>query len=125
MDKIKENTIRKIRTFLFSDPIVSAKIRLGVAKNIFIFCAFLYFFSLLMTVSGFAVSITSVLAFVLYPIFAFSVLSLVYFGLNYLLFIYLERFLFIRFPVAIGLLVAYAVIVAVHFGLYSFLLSLL
>lgn len=80
MDKIKENllsTLKKIRSQIFANPLSSARLRLSVAENIFIFSAFLYFLLTLMAVSGFFPYFASALVFFLYPIFTLSILVLV------------------------------------------------
>ncbi|EKD44640.1 MAG: hypothetical protein ACD_71C00061G0003 [uncultured bacterium (gcode 4)] len=126
MDKIKVNNIfAKIRSTVFGTPLASARLRLNIAKNIFIFTAFLYFFSVLMTVGGFFLGVTSVLVFFLYPIFVFSFLALVYGLIVYTLTVYAESYLSLRYGVFALLLVIFIVIIALHLGAYSFILSFL
>lgn len=126
MDKIKVNNIfAKIRSTVFGTPLASARLRLNIAKNIFIFTAFLYFFALLMTVGGFFLSVTSVLVFFLYPIFVLSFLALVYGLIVYTLTVYTESYLSLRYGVFIVLFVIFIVIIALHLGAYSFILSFL
>lgn len=126
MDKIKVNNIfAKIRSTVFGTPLASARLRLNIAKNIFILMAFLYFFSLLMTVGGFFLSITSALTFFLYPVFVFSFLALVYGLVVYILTVYAENLLSIRYGVFGVLVIIYIVIISLHLGVYPFILSLL
>lgn len=126
MDKIKVNNIfAKIRSTVFGTPLASARLRLNIAKNIFILMAFLYFFSLLMTVGGFFLGITSVLTFFLYPVFVFSFLALVYGLVVYILTVYAESLLSIRYGVFGVLVIIYIVIISLHLGVYPFILSLL
>lgn len=126
MDKIKVNNIfAKIRSTVFGTPLASARLRLNIAKNIFILMAFLYFFSLLMTVGGFFLSITSTLTFFLYPIFVLSFLALAYGLIVYILTVYAENLLSIRYGVFGVLVIIYIVIISLHLGAYPFILSLL
>ena len=122
MDKIKQNigkdVLEQIRERIFHDPISRAKTRLDVAKNVFIFSAFLYFLSILMAVSGFLPAFCAAFAFFFYPLFVFSVLALLYGLINYALTIYFERFLFLRY-IAFGIFtVLFLIVVVLHLGVY-------
>jgi hypothetical protein len=78
MDKIKDKNADEaffhLEDLLFSNPLERVKMHLAIAKNLFILTAFLYFFSLLVTVAGALLPWSSGASFFLYPIFIFSVL---------------------------------------------------
>ena len=117
MEKIKENILDKIRTQIFANPIVSAKLRMNIAENIFIFSAFLYFLLTLMAVSGFIPYLASAGIFFMYPVFLLSIFMLIFTLVNYALTIYAEKLLFLRYGVIGLLMLGYGVLIARHIGL--------
>lgn len=129
MDKIKnkstDTSFFGLEEKFFASPLKRAKLHLGVAKNLFIFTAFLYFFILLMTIGGLYPEYTATLTFFLYPIFVFSCLALFYNICSYGIVIYLEKYLFLRYIVFVLCAIILLVIVSIHIGLYTFSLPIL
>lgn len=129
MDKIKDKNTNTsffgLEKKFFASPLKRAKLHLSVAKNLFILTAFLYFFTLLMTIGGLYPEYTATLAFFLYPVFVFSCLALVYNICSYGIVIYLEQYLFLRYIVFALCTIILLVIVSIHIGLHTLLLPLL
>lgn len=129
MDKIKDKSASvsffSLQDSLFALPLERASLHLGIAKNFFILSAFLYFFALLMTIGGSFVEYSAPIAFFLYPLYVFSCLALFYSICSYGIVIYLERYLFLRYMVFAFCSAVFLVIVSVHIGAYTFLLTVL
>ncbi|HBB27470.1 TPA: hypothetical protein DCZ36_03165 [Candidatus Gracilibacteria bacterium] len=129
MDKIKAkstgDSFFRLQDSLFGSPLERAKLHLGIAKNLFILSAFLYFFALLMTIGGSFIDYAAKGTFFLYPVFVFSCLALLYNICSYGIVIYLEKYLFLRYIVFILCSIIFLFIVSIHIGAYTFLLSLL
>ncbi len=129
MDKIKDKSTTVsffwLRDILFASPLERARLHLGIAKNLFVFSAFLYYFSLLMTLSGTFIVQSATATFFLYPLFVFSCLALFYNILSYGIVIYLERYLFLRYLALLICASLFLLILSIHLGLYIFLLSVL
>jgi hypothetical protein len=129
MDKIKDkstdNSFFGLEERFFANPLERAKLHLSIAKNLFIFSAFLYFFTLLMTIGGFYPQYTAVVTFFLYPVFVFSCLVLFYNVCSYGIVIYLEKYLFLRYIIFLLCSIIFLIILSVHLGLHTFLFSIL
>lgn len=129
MDKIKDKSIGdsffQLRDSLFSSPLERAKLHLGIAKNLFIFSAFFYFFVLLMTIGGSFVDYASRVTFFLFPLFVFSSFALLYNICSYGIVVYLGKYLFLRYVAFAFCSIAFILIVSAHLGVYTFLLSVL
>ncbi|MDD5377291.1 MAG: hypothetical protein PHH16_04200 [Candidatus Gracilibacteria bacterium] len=129
MDKIKDKSMGDsffgLQDMLFGSPLERAKLHLGIAKNLFIFSAFSYFFVLLMAIGGSFVEYTSRISFFLYPLFVFSSLALLYNICSYGIVIYLEKYLFLRYIIFTSCSIAFLFIISVHLGASTSLLSLL
>ena len=128
MDKIKDKNTDDsffwLRDKLFSSPLERAGLYLGIAKNLFIFSAFLYFFVFLMTISGMLVGYTAMLTYFLYPVLVFSCTVLIYNIFSYGIVIYLEKYLFLRYIVFILCSLAFLYIVGTYLWIFTFLLSI-
>lgn len=129
MDKIKDkntnNSFFELKEKFFASPLERAKIHLSVAKNLFIFSAFCYFFTLLMTIGGFYPEYTAMITFFLYPVFVFSCVVLLYNIFSYGIVIYLEKYLFLRYIIFLLCSIIFLIIISIHLGLHTFLFSLL
>jgi hypothetical protein len=116
MEKSNPNLIQNIKQKFFGDAVLLVKVRLAIAKTMFIIMAFLYFFSYLLVIGGYQVSIFNQVVFFLYPLFAFATIALLYNILRYAFTIYIEKsatFTYILFFV-LGL--AYLWLIATHIG---------
>ncbi|MDD2891563.1 MAG: hypothetical protein PHQ95_01225 [Candidatus Gracilibacteria bacterium] len=129
MDKIKDKSINNsffgLEDTLFGSPLERAKLHLDIAKNFFILLAFFYFFVLLMVLGGMFVKVSAQIAFFIYPLFVFSCLALFYNICSYLIVIYLEKYLFLRYTVFIFCSLAFLYIIGIHLNVSAFLYDLL
>jgi hypothetical protein len=127
MDKIKdkstEDSFFRIQDRLFASPLERAKLHLGIAKNLFILSAFLYFFALLMTIGGSFVESAAEITFFLFPLFVFSVLALFYNICSYGIVIYLEKYLFLRYIIFFLCSIIFLIILGIYLGVFTFFLS--
>ncbi len=118
MDKIKDKSTKDsffaFRDSLFGLPLERALLHINIAKNFFIFTAFLYFFAILMTISGSYVQISALIVFFLYPLFVFSILALLYNICAYGIVVYLEKYLFLRYIIMFICFCMFLLIVSVH-----------
>jgi len=128
MDKIKDkntdNSFFWLRDKLFSSPLERASLYLGIAKNLFIFSAFLYFSVFLMTISGMLVGYTAMLTYFLYPVFVFSCIVLIYNIISYAIVIYLEKYLFLRYIIFLFCSLAFLYVVGSYLWISTFLSSI-
>ncbi|MDD5197654.1 MAG: hypothetical protein PHN60_02220 [Candidatus Gracilibacteria bacterium] len=129
MDKIKDKSVNdsffRLQDSLFGNPLERAKLHLGIAKNFFTLSAFLYFFALLMTIGGSFIDYAAKGVFFLYPVFVFSCLALLYNICSYGIVVYFEKYLFLRYIVFTLCSLVFILIVSIHLGAHTFLLSLL
>lgn len=117
MEKSNPNLFESIRQKLFGDATLLVNVRLSVAKTLFIFLAFVYFFAYLFVIGGYNVEFFRVVVFYLYPLFAFSTIALLYNIIRYAIVIYLDTANFLIVISAAILSIIYIWLIATHVGL--------
>ncbi len=122
MGKINTH-LRETGRFLIDENIPSILAKLQFSKYAFIVMALCYFVLRLALASGNTLDILALAAFIVYPMFVFSLFGLVYTLIEYALVSYAPALKPARWGILIGLVGLYVFVLVVHMGLVRMIIE--